>query len=531
MKRPLLFAGLLLPLLLTAAPRSSLAHDAGYYALQARWIHQSGQWLAPLWFGEPLFDRSIGAQWLMALSLKLAGGAAWATDVPSLLAAAVSLGCTGWLAHRLLPAPGSLRRALPWLAVLLLALTPLWLNYAHLSTQDMPLLAVELAGICALVASRPQGRHGWLVLAGMAPGLAFLIKGFMVALPVLAIAPYLLLERRWVLRRWPFWLGVALGCLPVGLWLGLSAREYGLPVVSGLWQKLLFLSEADVYAAGPLYYLWNIPANTAPWILAAVAGWPQLWRRTTDRGARLVLLLYPLLLLLLLSSFRTKTPYYGLQLTPWIAIAAAAGLGRWAEAGRGWPRRLDRPVAGVGLAVLAAGGLLLAPASPLKTALASTAGLPPLPVLGLGAAAVGLSWLAVPGQVTPSRRLSALLLGPWLALVLLTQAGLFTDRSPALRLALSRPALQAALQPGPIGAAAASPLDGAEHAQLIQLALASPAPPAQLLKPEAVPPGERVWIRRQELGDPTLWRLVAEDPALQGWVLAERLPSAAGSRP
>lgn len=36
-----------LPLLLTAAPRSFLAHDEGYYALQARWMATSGQWLGP----------------------------------------------------------------------------------------------------------------------------------------------------------------------------------------------------------------------------------------------------------------------------------------------------------------------------------------------------------------------------------------------------------------------------------------------------------------------------------------------------
>jgi 4-amino-4-deoxy-L-arabinose transferase-like glycosyltransferase len=49
-----------LPLLLTAAPRSFLAHDEGYYALQARWIAQSGQWLGPPWWDQVVFDRSIG---------------------------------------------------------------------------------------------------------------------------------------------------------------------------------------------------------------------------------------------------------------------------------------------------------------------------------------------------------------------------------------------------------------------------------------------------------------------------------------
>ena len=527
MKRPLLPAGLLAPLLLTAAPRSFLAHDAGYYALQAHWIEQGNQWLAPLWFGEPLFDRCIGAQWLMALSLRLFGGAPWAVDVPSLIAAVVSLMCTGWLAQQLLPR----RPAIGLVAVAVLALTPLWLNYAHLATQDMPLLAVEVAGITALVASRAQGNRWWPLVAGAAPGLAFLIKGFMVALPVLAITPFVLVERRWLLRHWTFWLGVVLGWLPVALWLGLSIRTYGLTVVSGLWLKLLFLSQADVYAAGPFYYLWNIPANTAPWILAALAGFALLWRSQLEREARLVLMLYPLLLLLLLSAFRTKTPYYGLQLTPWIAIAAAVGVEHWSEALRGWWRRIDGLLAGVGAVVLAAAAALLWPSSPLAEALATAEGMPAQPLLTAGAGALGLSWLAVPWQATAPRRIGALLLGPWIALVLLTQGGLFSDRSPALRMAIENEAVQAELRQDQIQASAGNPLDGAQHAQLILLALATPNTPDQLLTPGAVEPGQTVWIRRQELGDPKIWRIAVDAPALQGWVLAERLANPAGSPP
>jgi len=522
---------LLAPLLLTAAPRSPLAHDAGYYSLQARWILQSGQWLAPLWFGEPVYDRSIGVQWLMALSLKLFPGP-WAEALPALLAAVASLLLSGWLARRLLP---QLPAAGP-LTMALLALTPLWLNYAHLATQDMPLLAVELAGIAALVNCDPKscgpgrGPTGsspvWPLLVGLAPGLAFLIKGFMVALPMLAIAPYLLLERRHLLLRSGFWLGLALGWLPAALWLALSLHSYGLEVVGGLWQKLLFLSRADVYAAGPFYYLWNIPANTAPWILAALLGWPIAWRLPLERGQRLLLLLYPLLLLLLLSLFRTKTPYYGLQLTPWIAMAASIGVQRWCQLDRPWRRPLQLALGALAAALLLAATLLLAaliwPTAPLQKLLAAADGLPDPALLALAAAGLGACWLASCLMQKPRRRLWALLAGPWLALALLTQAGLFSDRSPALRRALAPPAVQNLLAERPIQAAAAAPLSGDDHAQLILLALATPTSPDQLLSVEAVAPGQRLWLRRSELPAGRDWRVLLEAPALRGWVLAER---------
>lgn len=525
----LLLFGAVLPLLVSAAARSPLAHDAGYYALQARWMADSGQWLAPLWFSQPIFDRCLGAQWLMALSLQLFGGAPWATDLPALLAGVASLVLTAWLAQRLLPGSARERRRSALLAAGLLALTPLWLCYAHLSTQDMPLLAVELAGLSALVASDQPNARWSPLLAGLAPGLAFLIKGFMVALPVLAITPYLLIERRWLLRSGRFGLGVMLGALAVALWLGLSVQTYGLPVVQVLWQKLLFLSKSDAFSAGPLFYLGVIPATTAPWIAAAVVGSSRLWRSRLPRAGRLVLLLYPLLLLVLLSSFRTKTTYYALQLTPWIAITAAVGLQQWSAGRAGTARQVDRVIAATGGLLLLAALLLAWNGSALRSALVIRHGASASSWLAAAAAAMGIPWLLVPAQAGATRRLAALLLGPWLALVLILQSGLFSDtalfddRRPELRRALAEPAAQRLLAQGGLQAAAAEPLSNEEHRQLIRLALATPRSPHQLLPPAAVPPGQRVWIRRRELGDPERWQLLLEGRALEDWVLAERL--------
>jgi hypothetical protein len=110
------------------------------------------------------------------------------------------------------------------------------------------------------------------------------------------------------------------------------------------------------------------------------------------------------------------------------------------------------------------------------------------------------------------------LIGPLLALVVLVQAGLFTDRSPVQRQALARPAAVQALAEGPIAAAAAAPLSGEEHARLILVALASPRLIPRIGAPERVPPGDRVWIRRQEL--PAGWPVQLQAPALEPWLLA-----------
>jgi hypothetical protein len=111
------------------------------------------------------------------------------------------------------------------------------------------------------------------------------------------------------------------------------------------------------------------------------------------------------------------------------------------------------------------------------------------------------------------------LIGPWLALAVLVQAGLFTDRSPMQRQALAQPGAAEALAAGPIAAAAGAPLSGEEHARLILVALASPRLIPRLSPPERVPSGERVWIRRQEL--PAGWPVRLQAPELEPWVLSE----------
>ena len=549
-----------LPLLLSAAPRSFLAHDEGYYALQARWISEGGPWLAPLWWGQPVFDRTIGVQWLIAAAYRLLGVHAWVAHLPSLLAAVACLGLTAGLARQLgvgsasagapfgsggaeraagagladpPPSPPPAASSSGWLGALLLALTPLWINYAHLASQDMPLLALELVGLYALVRARPGASPLWGLLAGLSVGPAFLIKGFMVAVPLVAIAPFLWLQRRQLLVRPALWLGLVLGWLPVLAWLGLSLREFGPQVVGGLVSKLLYLSDSDVYSGGPFYYLWNIPANTAPWVLLALVGWWRLGRARElggeqGREQRLVLLLYPLLLLLLLSAFRTKTPYYGLQLTPMLAIGAAQVLQGWSQAGRARPRGLAWGLAGFGGLLAFAGMGLLWPGAPLALALQlDPAQLPGgfLPY-GLAALALGGSWLLIPYGRRPRALLAAAVLGPWLALVVLVQAGLFSDRSGALRLALAEPAIVHALGQGPVAVVAPEPLSGEAHAQLILLALASPQLGPRIPNLEALPAGGLAWVQGLQAaraGAPGI-EVVASGETLGDWALVKTRP-------
>ncbi|NJL09200.1 MAG: hypothetical protein HC908_00115 [Calothrix sp. SM1_7_51] len=62
----------------------------------------------------------------------------------------------------------------------------------------------------------------WGILAGSTFGLGFLIKGFMIFLPGVAIFPYLLLTLRHKrhLTNPGLYLGLILGAIPVFIWFG-----------------------------------------------------------------------------------------------------------------------------------------------------------------------------------------------------------------------------------------------------------------------------------------------------------------------
>jgi hypothetical protein len=135
-----------------------------------------------------------------------------------------------------------------------------------------------------------------------------------------------------------------------------------------------------------------------------------------------------------------------------------------------------------------------------------------------------LSWLLLPQQRTPKRSLAALLIGPWLALVMLVQGGLFTDRSPLQRLALAQPEVQSALRQGTVAVVSGPALSGEAHAQLILVALATPQLEPQLITPEQLKPGQWAWMQRDQAAAlvPPQWTTAAAGDDLAPWTLVRR---------
>jgi 4-amino-4-deoxy-L-arabinose transferase-like glycosyltransferase len=434
-----------LPTLLVNSGQQSMAgSDEGYYAQMAREMYLSGNWLAPTFLGNPYFEKPPLNQWLIATSYTLFGVSEWSARFPSTLAAVLGVLMTYLIGREFFEA----RRA--FLGALILPTIYLWMSNGRVAGQDVLLTFLELVGIWCLLQAPKFGSRFIAIGWGFMLGLSVLLKSSMAIVSVAALLPYLLLQNKQhkLVQTSYLYIGAGAGLALFGIWYWLASKAYGNAVYDGLFGILSSLSKRDFHHVGPFYYFWNLPANTFPWTFFALAGAWILWQE--QKKSHFLLLTYPFTFLLVLQIFPTKTPYYLVQICPFLALLAGVALDRlWQQATREQSKRTPtytgaytlRSAQGIAWLsyLIAAFALLLLG---LVVALYLSPNLVPGASLYLPlATALGVVWL-LPwvcymnrgwlGQWLPFWAVSVIG-GPWLALVL---AGLTTplgNYSPAFK--------------------------------------------------------------------------------------------------
>jgi 4-amino-4-deoxy-L-arabinose transferase-like glycosyltransferase len=449
------------PLVLMRSPEQSLmAHDEGIYAIQAKTILETGDWLAPQWGGQVNFDRTIGIQWLIALCYTFLGVNEDAARLPSQLAFIGSV-LLLYRIGKLVFAPQNVQqrniaRNFAWLGAAIFAVVPLSVQYARLATQDSMLVLIELLAAWAMLESEFQNRRSLLLLTGAAFGWGFMIKGFMIIPAAIAFLPYLVLQfrqHRHLLNPW-LYVGIVIGWLPVVGWLWAATQKYGRQPLNELIFKLFHLSDTTNYDAGPFYYLWNIPANGFPWVFFALFGGVLCLRNihchNLIKRHWALFIGFPLTLFVELTVFKTRTHYYPLQLFPWLALFASIAINVLVQR-----YRQQRSARLLGFVSWGLGGLGLAltivACLGLANRLPKISGIEPWELtrvswiglsLGIGWLGLWLTWML---RRTTSIFLSAkqwliyLLAPAWFCLALLGLTGLWGDYVPELKQILADP--------------------------------------------------------------------------------------------
>jgi 4-amino-4-deoxy-L-arabinose transferase-like glycosyltransferase len=335
--------------------------DEPRFALVARDMVLSGDWLFPRVGGDFYSDKPPVYFWLLAAAYSVTGSIRASFLVPSFLAAGGVLWLVFDMSRRLTG------RAAGLAAAGLLACTVQFVVVMRGAQIDPTLCLLTTLSLYAFLRHLLLGpAWGWYFIGGLASGLGVVTKG-VGFLPLLLLLPYPFLRARgfapmprftggarWLLAAAGFLLGVAVWLVPM-LWIVSSSAD---PELIAYRDGILFQQTVERYAAAwhhvkPWYYFLVevIPALWLPASLLLVWLVPRWKEALVARDARPALLLaWIALVLLFFSASAGKRGVYVLPALPALAIAAAPFL----------PVLFARR--SVRYASLALGGLLVVPA-------------------------------------------------------------------------------------------------------------------------------------------------------------------------
>ena len=408
-----------IPLIFYFGKRSYIAFDEGFYALQARWILDKGNWIIPLWWDNYVLDRTIGLQYLIAKSQDIFGRNMFSAYLPTTAAAILMLFITYKLHEELINEKYAI------ISPLILSTTYLWFDYSHLATQDIIYSCLVTIGVYSLVKIKSKDSKLYLLLFGIWIGLAFMMKTFLVIVPLLSLLPYLYLKKNILLSKF-FWIGLLIGFIPYLFW-SLSINPYlDKNIIFYLVEKFNSLSNENTFTNPFYYYFWNIPATFLPWSIFAIIG--IIYSISESKENKYILAYFPMILIGILSCFSTKTPYYPLQISSILALNSYKGIGYLLNSKRYKPIFIFFTSKIIPLFIFA---LTFIYYFFFKNTINFNFKENAFLIFGLFF--LGLFWSFLKEQNSFKEILITLMIGPYLFTSLVLQSGLFTDRSRELR--------------------------------------------------------------------------------------------------
>lgn len=305
--------------------------DEPRFALVARDMVATGDWLIPKVGGELYADKPPLYFWLLAVAFALTGSTRASFLLPSLIAAGVTVVLVYDLARRLW------NRQTALVAATLLLLTVQFVTQARRAQIDATLCmwtTLSLYGLLRHLFTGP--RWGWYVVGWAAAGLGVITKG-VGFLPLLVLLPWCVLQRRWSipaigggLARWlsgplAFAAAIAIWLVPMLL---LAASD---PALAAYRDEILLKQTIERYAQAwhhlePFwYFLFEvIPVFWLPLILLLPWLIPR-WREAIRQRDAVVttLLVWVAMVVLFFSASEGKRGVYILPAVPAFVLTCA----------------------------------------------------------------------------------------------------------------------------------------------------------------------------------------------------------------
>lgn len=344
-------------------------YDDAYYAEKAKQMLRTGDWLTPHFAGHARLDNPPLFLWLVAIAFRVFGISAWAAVFWSALAGVACVSLTHRLALRL--GRGAFEA---WSAAFVLLGTGYVLKYANHAMFDVFLAALFLGAMLAYRRAWEGSAAAWAAV-GLFTGLGVLTKSVLGFFPIVVVAAHTHWHGRGGLAlRQRAWLAPLTAFAVIAPWYGCQLATH----------RTLFLEEhvawllqggalggAERPPLRPLGYVRELAMTYWPWLPFAVVG---LWRSAREafaprppaassassrewdaRASARLVLLWPLIVIGVLSFAREQKLWYIMTVFPALALASAHAI---AALVRG-PRARDRVVL-AGFALVTLAGLVLA---------------------------------------------------------------------------------------------------------------------------------------------------------------------------
>ena len=499
------------PILIYLGKRSYLAYDEGFYALQARWIIDNNNWLIPQWWDGYNLDRTIGIQYLIAKSQTIFGMNSFAAHIPTTIGAFVMIFLTHKLHEELVGKRGAI------FSSIILSTTFIWFDFAHQATQDLIFACLVTGGLYSLIKIESNRNILFHLTFGLWIGLAFILKTFLVIVPLIALSPYILKKRNVIVNNY-FVLGLFIGFLPFIIWYLAINQFLEKNIIFYLVSKFNNLSNQNTFSNPFYYYLWNIPLNFLPWSIFSLIG--LIVNFKINKQNNFILCYFPIILLFLISTFSTKTPYYPLQIASIFSINAFIGIQYIINSNRFKPTFIFLISKVIPLLFLS---FIFSYYFRIKDLIALSFHEELMIMSGLFLFASSLILISKVND--PKRILILLVLGPYLFSSLLIQSGLFTDRSKELRQSMERLIALEDLKNQVIYVKKSDIVDNASQSKIIRIALLTPNLGKGINKLNEVEPLRYIWTTKSTFQDVDRksFELIYEDNYLNPWILVKKI--------
>jgi 4-amino-4-deoxy-L-arabinose transferase-like glycosyltransferase len=305
--------------------------DEPRFAVIARDMLASGNWLVPHIGGELYAEKPPLYFWLLAASFRLTESMRLGFLLPSAMAGFATVALVFDLTRRLYD-----RTTAAWAGVALLATFQFALEFkaAQIDPTMTMLTTVSLYALLRHLLLGPA--WGWYAFGGFAAGLGVIAKG-VGFLPLLVLAPYALLVRlRWPVAvpagSWRWWLAPLAAVAAACTWLvPMLIAAAASPELGAYRNEILLGQTVGRYVAAPghLEPWWYFVAAVIPWawlpVSLALPWLVRTWRQSLRaRDPRTALLLGWIVLVVVFFSLSSgKRGVYVLPAVPALAVAAA----------------------------------------------------------------------------------------------------------------------------------------------------------------------------------------------------------------